>query len=69
MGHWEETQLREAILVDQRDIPDHMTLCSVYKVGKKEEWGIFGMMVFPKSPLQMIGPCSPGDGHLPHHGK
>lgn len=36
---WEETQLGQMTLADQRDIPDHMTSCLLYKGRKKEEWG------------------------------
>lgn len=35
MRSWEETQPGQMIPSDQRDIPDHVTSCSVYKVGEE----------------------------------
>lgn len=33
MENWEETQPEQVVQTDQRDIPDNMTSCLLYKVG------------------------------------
>lgn len=33
MGGWEETRAGQVIPAEQRDIPDRVTSCSVYKMG------------------------------------
>lgn len=61
----EKTQSGQVIETDQRDIPDHTTSCSVYKVDEEEgESGSVcgGGACLPKSKLHVMGCCSPGDG-------
>lgn len=35
MGAWKETEPGQATQTDPRDIPDHMVLCSVDKLGEE----------------------------------
>lgn len=63
-GGWKETQPAQVTPADQRD---HMTLCSVYKIGRRRREGGHLEWIFclPKSMLCMTGPCSPGGGRIP----
>lgn len=47
--HWERTQLGQLSPTDERDIPDPMAPCSVYKVGEEEgrDGDIWSDVVFP----------------------
>lgn len=63
--NWERTQLGQLSPTDQRDIPDHMISCSIYKAGgrRRKAGDIWSDGVFlPKSPLGVMEPGFPGDG-------
>lgn len=68
MGGSEGMQPSQLTLADQKDIPDHMKSCSVYKLGgggkrRRDIW-VYDVCL-PRSTLHVVGPCSSGDGWTP----
>lgn len=65
LGACQETQRGQVAQTDQRDIPDHKTSCSVYKVqGRRRRRGDIwsDVVCLYKSLLHMMRPWSPGNG-------
>jgi len=61
---WERTQPGQLTTADHRDIPHRVMSCSAIKAGEEGGRGDIRSegICFPKSPLNVMEPCCPGDG-------